>query len=42
MTGFTQERLREASDVAGFHRHLTQPIDPALLFHAIETPEDYG
>ncbi len=42
VTGFTQERLREASDAAGFHRHLTKPIDPAQLFHAIETPEDYG
>ncbi len=36
MTGFAQEQHRQASQAAGFQRYLTKPIDPALLFDAIE------
>ena len=38
MTGFDREEHRQASKEAGFHSHLSKPIDVALLFEAIEAP----
>ncbi len=40
MTGFAQEQHRQASQAAGFERYLTKPIDPQLLFDAVEAFND--
>lgn len=35
MTGFVHEKHREASDAAGFVRHLTKPLESDAVFEAI-------
>jgi hypothetical protein len=36
MSGFELERHRQVSEAVGFRRQLSKPIDPAVLFEAIE------
>jgi len=36
MSGFDLERHRKVSEAVGFYRQLTKPIDPTILFEAIE------
>ncbi len=39
ITGFAQDQHRRTSEAAGFHEHLTKPVDDAILFHALESPD---